>query len=453
MKSLWFLLIGVQCLFGASQDEKSIVVRLESGVQLLPLYLAPLIDENGGFSKSYLKQMESVLRFDLGYNGMTYLLQSHPEWDKRDQKTGWGFQGPLSCWEDQGVSFVIKTRVKDKKLSARLYIINSQTMKSIDDLSLTGDLNVDRKTIHRLADTFYETLFNAEGIAATQIIYTLKKQDAVTKKWTSEVLQADYDGGNIRQITQDGGYCVTPSWIAPKPGKKGGNFVVVSYKIGQPKIYLSDVETGALQRFSPLKGNQLMPTISYQRDKMAFISDVTGNPDLFLQDFDPEKGAIGKPRQIFTAPKATQGTPAFSPDGKKIAFVSNKDGSARIYVMDTPAVGALLKNTKTTLISKINRENTAPSWSPDGKKLAYCSLTKGVRQIWVYDWITRTEKQITEGAGSKENPSWAPNSLHIVFNLTDNSGSELYLVNLNQKETIKISSGMGEKRFPSWEIR
>jgi TolB protein len=207
----------------------------------------------------------------------------------------------------------------------------------------------------------------------------------------------------------------------------------------------------APQRFSLLKGNQLLPAMSRQRDKIAFISDVTGNPDLFLQNFDAEKGPVGKPRQIYATHRATQGSPSFSPNGKEIAFVSNKDGSPRIYVMNIPAEGVALKDIKAKLITKTNRENTAPSWSPDGSKIAFCAQTKGVRQIWVYDLLTKMEKQVTTGPKNKENPTWAPNSLHLIFNTSDSGDSELYLMNLNQPDAVKISSGPGEKYFPSWE--
>lgn len=202
-----------------------------------------------------------------------------------------------------------------------------------------------------------------------------------------------------------------------------------------------------------LRGNQLMPAISPQRDNIAFISDITGNPDLFLQAFSPEQGPIGKPRQIFTTHQATQGSPTFSPDGKKIAFVSNKDGSPRIYVIPIPLPDAKLKDIKAQLISRANRESSAPSWSPDGKKLAYCARNSdGVRQIWIHDFETNREWQLSEGSINKENPSWAPNSMHLVFNTKGSKENGLYLININQPKAVKIAEyPEGDKRFPSWE--
>jgi TolB protein len=105
------------------------------------------------------------------------------------------------------------------------------------------------------------------------------------------------------------------------------------------------------------------------------------------------------------------------------------------------------------LISKQNGENSCPAWSADGKKLAYSAKTKGVRQIWIYDFDSKEERQLTDGPGNKENPSWALDSKHLVFNSTDGPASELYLVNLNQPEVIKISQGPGKKHYPTWGTR
>lgn len=450
---LVFMALGLAAVrLPASAADDTIVVNLPTEFQRLPIYAAAIDAKGGGFDSGYVAKLEKVLFFDLDRNGMTYALKTTPEREKLASSALLDQAPKAADWKSIGAYYVVKVRIQDKKLSARLYSVNGDLAKAIEGIALTGDLASDRRQVHQLADKIFKTLFNADGIASTRLLYTIKTKEGAT--WNSEVWESDYDGANKRQITKGSGYSVTPLYIPPKQGNSTGGIFFVSYKNGQPKIYYQLLNgEGEARRLTYLRGNQLMPAITRQRDKIAFISDATGNPDLFMQDFSPESGVVGKPYQAFATHRATQGTPAFSPDGERIAFVSNKDGSPRIYVMDVPEAGTSLNDIKASLITKRNRESTAPAWSPDGTKIAYCSITEGVRQIWVYDFTTNAERQLTQGAGNKENPTWAPNSLHLAFNSTDASGCEVYFVNLHQTEATRISSGDGEKRFPSWEPR
>lgn len=455
MKRLMVLIINLGIIFSpiyaSQEDSEPIVVRLAVDNPLKPVYLGSIIDDASDFTDSYLNQLENVMIFDFSNNGKTRVAKRKDDLDDLIISVPFDQFGALSEWKNQKIEYVIKSRMKGNTLFVNLLNVNGQSTRSAGTIPLSGNIAEDRREVHKLADAIFRSWFNSDGIASTKILYTLKTSS--NGKMVSEVWEVDYDGSNVRQLTKGSNFCVTPCYLPPKPGLLSGGFVYVSYQIGQPKIYIASFKDLVGKRVSTLKANQFMPAISRQRDKIAFISDVTGNPDLFIQPFNPEKGAVDKPYQVFSAKKATQATPTFSPDGTRLAFVSDKDGPPRIYVIDVPAPGTNLKNVQPVLISKQNRENSAPSWSPDGTKIAFCARTKGDRQIWVYDLKTKKESQVTEGRGNKENPTWAPDSQHIVFNSTDKNNSNLYIMNLNQSEPVQISFGYGDKQFPSWESR
>ncbi len=410
-------------LLGADE----IIIQLDNEQKLAPLALYPIRDEQSELSSDYLKSLDRILHFDLNHNGRTVC----------------DVQNPV---------FVVQPTLRGKTLSLSLQLKKSETAKRIDGIFLTGNLAKDRQQIHLAADSIHKAFFGKPGICNSRILFTTRnRKGAASSDWVSEVWSADYDGGNAKQLTSHTGLCVTPTFVPTPPGTRPHYLLYVCYETGQPKIYATSIKDTTVSRLTFMRGNQLMPTISPQGNLLAFISDVTGNPDLFIQHFSSDEGLQGKPRQIFCAPNAAQGSPTFSPDGKKLAFVSNKDGPARIYVLDIPLEGTSVKQLAPRLISKRNTNNTCPAWSPDGTKIAYSATTAGTRQIWIYDFTLQKEWQLTDGYGHKENPTWGPDSLHLLFNSSTPTTSELFLTNLNQKSATKITSGPGEKRFPAWE--
>lgn len=442
---LTFLLLA--CSLQAATPPQEIRVYLSTTAPLEPVYIGKFLSQEGSFDSQYLSQLETILSYDFKYNGSCKVLIPN---EKGEQLLRQKVFSPAS-WKAQGAAYVISGTVKEKLLTLSVLSVQTGAHKHFIDIPLTGALGKDRRQMHKLADAIHKLLFDEEGICSTRILYSAKLKSHSSKSpWVSEIWSCDWDGANAQQLTREGNYSITPVSIPSNKKFASDRFLYVSYKTGQPKIFISALGQGSGKRLIDLKGNQLLPAISKQRDKVAFICDAGGRTDLFLQNFNPETGDVGKPIQLFSYPRSTQASPTFSPDGSKIAFVSDKDGPPRIYLIS--AVPSA-KRADPILLTKQNNENTCPVWSPDGKKLAYSAKTKGVRQIWTYDFETKEERQLTEGPGNKENPSWALNSKHLVFNSTGGDTSELFIVNLNQPEAIKISQGPGIKHYPTWGTR
>ncbi len=125
-------------------------------------------------------------------------------------------------------------------------------------------------------------------------------------------------------------------------------------------------------------------------------------------------------------------SPAWSPDGKKIAYVSFEKNHAGIYLQDI-ATG------KRRLVTDYPGINGAPSWSPDGTKLAFVLSKAGTPSIYTLDLGTNDLVQRTNGGSIDTEPNWSPDGKSIIFTSSRSGGPQIYRIDLATGSTQRVT--------------
>ncbi|WP_445012111.1 Tol-Pal system beta propeller repeat protein TolB [Vreelandella stevensii] len=147
---------------------------------------------------------------------------------------------------------------------------------------------------------------------------------------------------------------------------------------------------------------------------------------LYVADADGRRS-----QQVLTSDQPIM-SPAWSPDGRKLAYVSFESGKAAIYIQDV-ATGQRVQATSFDGI------NGAPTWSPDGRRIAMSLSKDGQPEIYILDVANRSVERVTQSNSIDTEPAWSPDGRSLIFTSDRSGGPQIYQYSLGSGETNRIT--------------
>ena len=340
----------------------------------------------------------------------------------------------MTDWSSIGSEFVVKSATAREGanivLEAYLYdVLGAKQVLAKRYIAASNDV----KTLaHTFANDIVSTLTGLPGIFQTKIAMTCERS-----KGHKEIFIMDYDGTNVRQITNHRSIAMAPAWspdgskIAYSLYNKGRN------NVKNLDLFEYDFATNAIRMLSNRKTMNSGAAYSPNGRTIALTMNFLGNPEIFTLT------AGSKDVTRLTKSMGFDVDPSWSPDGSKIVFVSTRSGPSMIFSMS--ADGSNVQR-----LTFAGKYNATPNWSPRNNKIAFSSWVDGVFDIFLMNPDGTNLERLSKGQGYNEDPFFSPDGNFVVFSSNRTGSSNIYAMNIEGSYVKRLTFGLGNCSSPKW---
>lgn len=382
-------------------------------------------------------QVEAIVGRDLRYSDRFTVIDSLPASMTRGQG---GVDYGL--WDNLGAVWLVTGQVEgagdEMVLVVELHnVVYSQVEERGRFFLPPVSSDEFRMAVHRVSDQITEWATGDPGMAASRIAFSMRDSEGNKDIWV-----IDSDGENLRRITNNGDITLSAAWHP-----SGEKMAYMTYIDGYQRIVERNLVTGQDKQLPAVRGGNYI-TPSYHPDGQTLAFSVTGATRTGLFTYNIERDCCLA--QLSGGPGWDDLSPTFSPNGRWLAFNTNRFGSTVPQIMVMPGQGG---EAETLSPYEFGRGGyfSAPDWSPVGDRVAFHgAIRRGTYHILVADMNDggRRLRQLT-WEGNNEDPSWAPDGRHLVFVGERRWGFGLLVVDVVTGRTRTLL-GSREVNVPAW---
>jgi len=213
---------------------------------------------------------------------------------------------------------------------------------------------------------------------------------------------------------------------------------------GVKELYIVDYDGYNPRRVTVNGSLNVLPAWSPDGRSIAYVSWRQGRtPLVFLASIFEGKST---PNLTGERGGSQAFAPAFSPDGKKIAFASTRSGNMDVWVADADGGGA-------RRLTSHPASDTAPCWSPTGQQIAFTSDRRGTPQIWTMGAEGLNQEPLTRVGNYNDGAAWNPSKQFSEIAYTsrlEGGGFDIAVLDYATGQVRQITQGRGSCEYPSW---
>jgi Tol biopolymer transport system component/DNA-binding winged helix-turn-helix (wHTH) protein len=328
-------------------------------------------------------------------------------------KVGWAFR---PSWTPDGKALIVPDR-DSSELTYSLYLI------SVDD----GErLRLTNPATGSMGEGDRDPAMSPDG---TKLAFTRDGDLHLTK-----LDEAFRPRGNPRTLVKAATYGDSFWGLTWTPDSE--EIVFAAGVWPSARLFRASQSDEEVVKMTSLGSGTFAPVISLAGNRLAFMHWITSS-DIWRIELDDGIEVIGEPTRLIGSSRLDS-APAYSPDGSRIAFRSDRSGSGALWIASLNGESIQLLQSLYHTGGTSTREDKF-SWSPDQSEIAYAA----VGNIRAIDVRSGKNRGLTTDSAVEEGPVWSPDGLWVYFNLFRSGRWQVCKVSADGGATVPVTSGGG----------